>query len=154
METTQAPAPTITRAGTTPATRHKLFLNLPVADLQRSIQFFEALGFAFNPAFTGPTATCMLIGEDAYAMLLTHEHLAGYSDRPLANPREAATGAHYALTVDSREEVDAIVERALANGGAGGGEPQDHGFMYTSSFYDPDGHHWDVFWMDPSAIPG
>ena len=153
MSTTQAPAPTITRAGTTPATRHKLFLNLPVADLQRSVSFFEALGFAFNPQFTDATSTCMLIGEDAYAMLLTHDRLAGYSERPLADPR-AVTGAHYALSVDDREEVDAMVERALAAGGASAGEPQDHGFMYGSGFYDPDGHHWDVFWMDPSAIPG
>ncbi|HLA64548.1 MAG TPA: VOC family protein [Rhodothermales bacterium] len=154
METTQAPAPTITRAGTTPATRHKLFLNLPVADLQRSISFFEALGFAFNPAFTDATATCMLIGEDAYAMLLSHERFAGYSDGPLADPRAAATGAHYALTVDSREDVDAMVERALASGGSAAGEPEDHGFMYSASFHDPDGHRWDVFWMDPAAIPG
>ena len=153
MSTTQAQAPTITRAGTTPATRHKLFLNLPVADLQRSVSFFEALGFAFYPQFTDATATCMLIGEDVYAMLLTHDRLAGYSERPLADPREV-TGAHYALSVDRREEVDAMVERALAAGGVRAGEPQDHGFMYDSSFYDPDGHHWDVFWMDPSAIPG
>ncbi len=153
METTQTPAPTITRSGTAPATRHKLFLNLPVTDLQRSIRFFEALGFAFNPGFTDATATCMLIGEDAYAMLLSHERFAALG-RPLADPREAGTGAHYALSVDNREDVDAMVAAAVAHGGTPGGEPQDHGFMYGSSFYDPDGHQWDVFWMDPAAIPG
>ena len=129
-----------------------LFLNLPVADLQRSIAFFEALGFAFNPQFTDATATCMLIGEDAYAMLLTPERLVGYSDHPLADPRSVVTGAHYALTVDSREDVDAMVERALTAGGQPAGAPQDHGFMYLRSFYDLDGHGWEVMWMDPGFV--
>jgi hypothetical protein len=152
MSTTQAPSPAITNAGTTPATRHKLFVNIPVADLQRSIVFFEALGFRFNPHFTDATATCMLVGEDAYFMLLTRERFAGFSRRPASDPA-AETGALYALSVDSRAEVDAMVQRALAAGGAPAAEPQDHGFMYGSSFYDPDGHHWEVFWMDPGAIP-
>ena len=153
MSTAQAPAPTITNAGTTPATRHKLFVNIPVADLQRSIVFFEALGFAFNPQFTDATATCMLVGEDAYFMLLDRERFAGFSKRPAGDPR-AQTSALFALSVDSRDAVDAMVARALAAGGAPALDPQDHGFMYGHSFYDLDGHHWEVFWMDPSAIPG
>jgi hypothetical protein len=157
MSTTQAPAPapapTIANAGDRPATRHKLFVNVPVADLQRSIGFFEALGFAFNPHFTDATATCMLVGEDAYFMLLTRERFAGFTARPAADPR-AQTGALFALSVDSREAVDAMVHKAVAAGGSHAVDPQDHGFMYGWSFYDLDGHHWEVFWMDPSAIPG
>jgi predicted lactoylglutathione lyase len=150
---TTAAAPTITNAGTEPATRHKLFVNLPVDDLQRTITFFEALGFCFNPQSTDASATCMLIGEDAYAMLLTKEKFAGFSGRPLGDALQQ-TGAIIALSVDRREDVDAMVEKALAAGGHRAVDPVYHGFMYGSSFYDLDGHHWEVFWMDPSAIPG
>ena len=153
MSTTQAPAPTITNAGTTPATRHKVFVNIPVNDLQRAITFFEALGFRFNPQFTDATATCMLVGDDAYFMLLDRERFAGFSKRGVADPR-TATGAMYALSVSSREEVDAMVEKAIAAGGSEAAELQDHGFMYGWSFYDLDGHHWEVFWMDPSFVQG
>lgn len=144
--------PTITNAGWTPATRHKLFVNLPVADLQRAIVFFEALGFRFNPHFTDPTATCMLVGEDAYFMLLTRERFATFTHRPTSDPRER-TAALYALSVDSRAAVDAMVHQAIAAGGTHAVEPQDHGFMYGWSFHDLDGHHWEVFWMDPAALP-
>jgi predicted lactoylglutathione lyase len=152
MSTTQAPAPTIANAGTTPATRHKLFVNIPVGDLQRSITFFEALGFRFNPHFTDATGTCMLVGEDAYFMLLTKDRFAGFSGRPLGDP-QAQTSALFALSVDSREAVDAMVRTALAAGGSPAVDPMDHGFMYGWSFRDPDGHHFEVFWMDPAAIP-
>lgn len=147
------PAPTIRHAGTTPRTRHKLFVNLPVRDLQRSIDFFEALGFAFNPQFTDDTATCMLVGEDAYFMLLTPDRFTGFTKRPLGDPFEE-TGAMFAISVESREAVDAMVRRALASGGAQASDPQDHGFMYGWSFRDPDGHHWEPFWMDPAAVSG
>lgn len=152
MSTTQAPAATITNAGTTPATPHKLFVNIPVGDLQRSITFFEALGFRFNPQFTDASATCMLVGEDAYFMLLETERFVGFSKRPVGDPR-TETSAMFSLSVDSREEVDAMVRKALAAGGTEAVEPEDHGFMYEWSFYDLDGHHWGVFWMDPSGIP-
>ena len=152
MSTTQAPVPTITNAGSTPRTRHKLFVNIPVGDLQRSITFFEALGFRFNPHFTDATATCMLVGEDAYFMLLTKDRFAGFSGRPVGDP-QAQTGALYALSVESREDVDAMVRKALAAGGSPAVDPMDHGFMYGWSFRDPDGHHFEVFWMDPAAIP-
>jgi uncharacterized protein len=153
MSTTQAPAPTITNAGTRPTTPHKLFVNIPVSDLQRSITFFEALGFTFNAQFTDATATCMLVGEDAYFMLLTKERFAGFSKRPVGDPRRE-TGALFALSVNSRDEVDVMVQKAVAAGGSHAVEPQDHGFMYGWSFYDLDGHHWEVFWMDPAAIQG
>ena len=153
MSTAQSPVPTITNAGTTPATRHKLFVNIAVSDLQRSITFFEALGFRFNPQFTDATGTCMLVGEDAYFMLLDRERFTGFSKRPLGDPKRE-TNALFALSVTSREEVDAMVRKAVAAGGSHAVEPQDHGFMYGWSFYDPDGHHWEVFWMDPAAIGG
>lgn len=153
MSTAQAPVPIITNAGSRPATRHKLFVNVPVADLQRSIRFFEALGFAFSPQFTDATATCMLVGEDAYFMLLTEERFAGFSKQPVPD-RAAGLGSLFTVSVDSREAVDAMVRAALAaGGGAHAAEPEDHGFMYDWSFLDPDGHGWGVFWMDPAALP-
>jgi hypothetical protein len=145
-------APVITNEGWAPATRHKLFVNIPVADLQRSIRFFEALGFRFNRHFTDATGTCMLVGEDAYFMLLTRERFGSFSRQPVPDAR-AHTAALYALSVDSRGAVDAMVHAALAHGGAPAVDPQDHGFMYGWSFRDPDGHHWEVFWMDPAALP-
>jgi uncharacterized protein len=153
MSTTQPPAPKLTNPGTKPATARKLFVNIPVNDLQRSIEFFEALGFTFNAQFTDATATAMLVGEDAYFMLLTREKFESFSKRPIGDPRKATT-ALYALGVNSRAEVDAMVNKAVAKGGSHALEPQDHGFMYGWSFYDLDGHHWEVFWMDPSVPVG
>ena len=151
MSTTQSSAPTIRNAGTRPLTPHKLFVNIPVNDLQRSIDFFEALGFTFNAQFTDATATAMLVGEDAYFMLLTKEKFASFAKRPIGDVSKT-TSALYALGVESRAAVDEMVHTAVANGGSHALEPQDHGFMYGWSFYDPDGHHWEVFWMDPSVV--
>jgi len=128
-------------------------VNIPVRDLQRSIEFFEGLGFTFNTQFTDATATCMLVGEDAYFMLITTERFKDFSKRPVGDARKE-TGALFAISVDSRDEVDALVEKAIAAGGSRAADPQDHGFMYVRSFYDLDGHHWEVLWMDPSAIQG
>ncbi len=153
MSTTQTAAPTIRNAGTKPRTPHKLFVNIPVNDLQRSIDFFEALGFTFNQQFTDATATAMLVGEDAYFMLLTKEKFATFSKRPIPDTRQQ-TGALFALSVESREAVDEMVRKAVAAGGSHAVDPQDHGFMYGWSFYDLDGHHWEVFWMDPAAVQG
>ncbi len=153
MATTEIGKPTIRRAATRAAAPRKLFVNIPVADVQRSIEFFESLGFSFNPQFTDATAACMLVGEDAYFMLLAKDKFASFSKRPTDDPRRD-TAAILAFSVSSRAEVDDVVRRALAAGGARAAEPQDHGFMYGWSFYDPDGHHWEVFWMDPAAING
>jgi uncharacterized protein len=152
MTTTQS-VPTIRNAGTKPATPRKLFVNVPVRDLQRSIDFFETLGFTFNTQFTDANATSMLVGEDAYFMLLTADYFKEFSKRPVGDPRKE-TNALFAITVNSREEVDALVKKAISAGGSHAGDPKDHGFMYQSSFYDLDGYHWEVFWMDPSAING
>jgi uncharacterized protein len=153
MPTTQAPAPTIKNAGTKPLNPRKLFVNIPVSDIQRSIAFFEALGFTFNAQFTDATATCMLVGEDAYFMLVSPEKFASFSERPAGDPRKETT-ALFSISAESRATVDALVNAAVAAGGARAGEPQDHGFMYEWSFYDLDGYGWGVFWMDPSAIQG
>ena len=152
MSATQQ-VPQLNNAGTRPAVPHKLFVNIPVSDLQRSITFFEALGFTFNAQFTDATATCMLVGEDAYFMLLTRERFASFTSRTVGEPWDE-TSAMFALSVNSRAEVDEMVRNAVDAGGANAMEPQDHGFMYGWSFYDLDGHHWEVFWMDPAAING
>jgi uncharacterized protein len=153
MSTTETAGPTIRNAGTRATTPRKLFVNLPVRDLQRSIEFFETLDFAFNTQFTDATGTCMLVGEDAYFMLMTAEKFRSFTKRPTGDAQRE-TSALFAITVDSRDEVDRLVEKALGAGATLASEPQDHGFMYVRSFYDLDGHHWEVFWMDPSAIQG
>ncbi|HUF66877.1 MAG TPA: VOC family protein [Gemmatimonadaceae bacterium] len=153
MISTQTDTPRIRNAGTGPAVPHKLFVNIPVNDLQRSIDFFEALGFAFNPQFTDATATCMMVGDDAYFMLLTNEKFREFSRRAIPDTL-SETGALFAISVGSREEVDGMVKKAIAAGGANALDPQDHGFMYGWSFYDVDGYHWEVFWMDPNAVNG
>ncbi|HKS05900.1 MAG TPA: VOC family protein [Gemmatimonadaceae bacterium] len=151
MTTAQAAGPTIRNAGSKAAQPHKLFVNIPVSDLQRSIEFFEALGFTFNTQFTDATATCMIVGEDAYFMLLTKDKFTEFSKRPVGDPQKE-TRALYAISVNSRAEVDAMVKTAVASGGRVAGEPQDHGFMFQRSFYDIDGYHWEVFWMDPAVV--
>jgi uncharacterized protein len=153
MSTSDAAAPTITNMGTAPLTPRKLFVNIPVRNLQRSIVFFETLGFAFNTQFTDASSTCMLVGADAYFMLLETGRFASFSKKPSGDAR-TETNALFAISADSREAVDALCTTALASGGTPAAEAQDHGFMYGRSFYDLDGHHWEVFWMDASAVTG
>lgn len=153
MSTAPAAAPIITNTGTAPIKARKLFVNIPVNDLQKAIVFFEQLGFAFNTQFTDASATCMLVGSDAYFMLMVKDRFAGFSKKPNGDSLKE-TNALFALSADSREEVDAMHAKALAAGGSKAADPVDHGFMYGQSFYDLDGHHWEVFWMDQSAING
>ncbi len=134
------------------ATPRKLFVNLPVKDLKRSVDFFTKLGFEFNPQFTDENATCMIISEEAYVMLLVEPYFEGFLKKPLGDFANT-TSALLAIGARSREEVDQIVKTALENGGAPANDPPDHGFMYQATFLDPDGHHWEVVWMDPSAMP-
>src|SRR3954454_10730916 len=117
MSATQAPAPRLTNVGTKPATPRKLFVNIPVSDLQRSIDFFEKLGFTFNAQFTDATATAMLVGEDAYFMLLTREKFESFSKRPVGDPAKQTT-AMYALGVDSRAAGVEVVKTAVPHGRA------------------------------------
>ena len=136
---------------TTPAHAGRmLFVNMPVADLERSKAFFANLGFGFNPNFTDETAACMLVGEHAFVMLLSREKFAEFSKLPIADPATHAL-ALYSFSVTSREEVDAVGAAALAAGATEADDAEDYGFMYSRSFFDLDGHGWQVMWMDPLA---
>jgi uncharacterized protein len=136
---------------TTPAHPGRmLFVNIPVADLERSKAFFAKLGFSFNPNFTDETAACMLVGEQASFMLLSHKKFAEFAKLPMADPA-THTLALYCFSVSSRQEVDAVAEAALAAGGVEADGLEDYGFMCSRSFFDLDGHGWQVMWMDPAA---
>jgi predicted lactoylglutathione lyase len=133
------------------ATGRKMFVNLAVRDLERSKAFFSALGFAFNPKFTDEKAACMIVSDDAFVMLLTEPFFKTFTKRQLCDTRSHTEGL-FALSCDSRAEVDDTVKKAVAAGGKPAMDPVDHGFMYAASFYDLDGHHWEVLWMDPRAV--
>jgi predicted lactoylglutathione lyase len=127
-----------------------LFVSIPVADLERSKAFFAELGFSYDPGFTGATAACMLVGEHASVMLLSREKFAEFAKLPIADPT-THTLSLYCFSVSSRDEVDAVSTAALAAGGSEADGAEDYGFMYTRSFFDLDGHGWQVMWMDPAA---
>ena len=132
-------------------TPRKIFVNLAVADLERSVAFFSELGFSFDPRFTDETATCMVVSDEAYVMLLLEDRFADFTEKHIADAKVQAE-AILALSASSREEVDELADKALAAGGGQAGDPQDMGFMYTRSFLDPDGHQWELVWMDPSTV--
>jgi predicted lactoylglutathione lyase len=128
-----------------------IFVNLPVADLTRSVNFFTDLGFTFNSQFTDENATCMVVSEQAFVMLLARPFFSTFVTKDVADPA-TTTGAILGISASSREEVDALVDKALALGGTPAKEPQDEGYMYGRSFHDPDGHAWEVMWMDPGVV--
>ena len=127
-----------------------LFVNIPVADLERSKAFFAKLGFSYHPGFTDETAACMLVGEHAFVMLLGRERFAEFAKLPIADAT-THTLALYCYSVSSRDEVDTVSAAALAAGGTEVDDAEDFGFMYSRSFFDLDGHGWQVMWMDPVA---
>ena len=129
----------------------KLFVNLAVRDVKKAMDFFAALGFTFNPRFTDDNAACMVISDEAFVMLLAEPFFRTFTRREPCDTSRQTEGL-FALSCASRQEVDAVVSKAIAAGGTHAMDPQDHGFMYAWSFYDPDGHHWEVVWMDPSAV--
>ncbi len=129
----------------------KIFVNLPVQDLKKSIDFFTKLGFSFNPQFTDETATCMIVGEDIFVMLLTHAKFKSFTPKPICDATKS-TEVLVCLSCESRDKVDDIVRKALAAGGTTYSQPQDHGFMYAHGFQDLDGHIWELVYMEPSAI--
>ena len=129
----------------------QIFVNLPVADLKKSIAFYEALGWKNNPQFTDDTGACMVISDTIYVMLLTHPKFKAFTPRIVSDAFNY-TEVMNALSVNSKEEVHSMMEKVLANGGSEIRDPQDYGFMFSRSFGDPDGHIWEMFWMDPSAI--
>ena len=130
----------------------QIFVNLPIQDMERSKAFFAALGFTFNPQFTNDQGACMVIGEGIHAMLLVQPFFQTFTKKPVANAKET-TEVLVCLSCESRAEVDALVGKALAAGGTAPNAPQDHGFMYGHGFEDPDGHVWELVWMDPATTP-
>ena len=131
-----------------------IFINLPITDLARSAAFYAALGATKNPKFSDEASACMVLSETIHVMLLTHEKYRHFTSRPIADAR-ATSAALIALSFDTRDEVNATVDRAVAAGGQADPNPkQDHGFMYGRSVQDPDGHVWEIFWMDPAAAGG
>ncbi|MCL6663703.1 VOC family protein [Paenibacillus amylolyticus] len=130
----------------------QIFVNLPVQNLKKSVEFFTKVGFEFDANFTDESATCMIIGENIYAMLLVEERFQSFISKKISNAADT-TEVIVALSVDSREQVDVIVQAALDAGAKPSNEPQDHGFMYGWSFQDLDDHLWEVSYMDLSAFP-
>ncbi|BFV55525.1 VOC family protein [Kitasatospora sp. CMC57] len=128
-----------------------IFVNLPVTDLDKSIRFFEAMGYSFNPQFTDETASCLVISDTIYAMLVTEARFKDFTKKPIADAT-AASEVIVALSADSRAEVDELVDRAMAAGAKPAIDPMDLGFMYSRSFQDLDGHQWEYVWMDEAAM--
>jgi predicted lactoylglutathione lyase len=127
-----------------------IFVNLAVRDLKKSKAFFSSLGFTYNPTFTDDKAACMIVSDKAFVMLLEEPFFRSFTTRELCDTSRQTEGL-FALSCASRGEVDDLVGKAIAAGGSHAMPPQDHGFMYGRSFYDVDGHHWEVLWMDPKA---
>ena len=128
-----------------------IFVNLPVKSIEASVGFFTRLGFEFNAQFTDEKATCMVLSDHAYVMLLVEDLFRTFTSKDLCDPF-AQIEAIFAVSAQSREEVDELVNRALLAGAQPANDPQDHGFMYGRSFQDLDGHLWEVVWMDPDAV--
>lgn len=129
-----------------------IFVNLPVANLQKSMAFYAAMGFTNNPQFTDETAACMVLSETIYVMLLTHDKWKSFTDRPI--PDAGSSEVMLALTCVDHDAVNALVDAgAKAGGSADVNPPQDHGFMFQRTIIDPDGHLWEPFFMDMSAMP-
>jgi predicted lactoylglutathione lyase len=128
----------------------KIFVNLAVRDLRKSMDFFRKLGFTFNAQFTNETAACMIISEDIYVMLLTEDKFKTFTPKQICNATKS-TEVLVCLSSASRDEVNEMVYKAVAAGGTTYKEPEDHGFMYGHGFQDLDGHIWELAFMEPSA---
>ena len=130
---------------------NKIFVNLPVKDLDKSMGFFKAIGFSFNPQFTDKTAACMVMSDDIYAMLLTHDKVKEFSKKEIADAHKT-TEVLTALAVENKAKVHQLADNALKAGAKETYPPKDYGFMFARSFEDPDGHIWEVFWMDQAQV--
>jgi len=128
----------------------KMFVNLPVKDLKKSIGFFTKLGFTFNPQFSDETATCMIVSEDIFVMLLTHDKFKSFTPKTICDATKS-TEVLVCLSCESRENVDDMVRQAVDAGGTTYNQPQDHGFMYGHGFQDLDGHIWELIYMRSSG---
>ena len=131
----------------------KIFVNLPVNDLNKSIKFFGKLGFTFNPQFTDETATCMIVSENIFVMLLTRDKFKTFTPKDICDAT-TSTEVLVCLSSESRERVNDMVRKAVAAGGSTFKKPQDHGFMYEHGFQDLDGHIWELVYMEPGAVAG
>ena len=129
----------------------KIFVNLPVKNLDKSIAFFTQLGFTFNPQFTDETATCMIVNEHIFVMLLTEAKFKTFTPKTISDAKKH-TEVLTALLLESREKVEDMIRNAVAAGGSTYSEPQDYGFMYQHGFQDLDGHMWEPFFMDPNHV--
>jgi predicted lactoylglutathione lyase len=129
----------------------KIFVNLPVKDLDQSVEFFTKLGFSFNAQFTDETATCMIVSEDIFVMLLTHDKFKTFTPKDICDATKS-TEVLVCLSAESRDAVDTMVRQAVAAGGSTYNAPQDYGFMYSHGFQDLDGHIWELAYMEPDAI--
>lgn len=129
----------------------KIFVTLPVKDLKNSIRFYEALGYKQNPQFSGETAASIVISDAIYVMLGTHDTFKKLTPKEIADPTKVCH-VLISLSCESRSAVEDLMANALAAGGSQAHDPEDHGFMYQHGFYDPDGHGWGLFWMDPAAV--
>jgi uncharacterized protein len=130
----------------------KIFVNLPVKDLDRSVAFFTKLGYTFNPAFMDENATCMVVSEDIYVMLLVEPYFQTFTKKEIPDTSKTSE-VTICFSAESRAEVEEMVKKALDAGGTIPREPQEYPFMYGHSFEDLDGHIWEIMWMDPSAVP-
>jgi predicted lactoylglutathione lyase len=129
----------------------QIFVNLPVKNLNRSVEFFTNLGFNFNQQFTDDTATCMIVNDDIFVMLLTEEKFKTFTPKEICDAKKY-TEVLVCLSCESRAKVDEMVQKAVAAGGATYKKAQDHGFMYEHGFQDLDGHIWELVYMEPSAV--
>jgi uncharacterized protein len=129
----------------------KIFVNLPAKDLNKTIEFFTKLGFKFNPQFTDENATCMIVGEDIFVMLLVEKFFKTFTKKEICDTSKN-TEVIVALSVEGREKVDQMINKAIEAGGRESREPQDHGWMYGRSFEDINGHIWEIIYMDESAL--
>jgi predicted lactoylglutathione lyase len=128
-----------------------IFVNLPVKDLNRSVDFFTKLGYTFNAQFTDENATCMVISDAIYVMLLVEPFFKTFTNKEIADATKS-TEVIVSLSAESRDEVDALVRKAVDAGATTIKEPIDQGFMYGHGFQDLDGHLWETMWMDPAAV--
>ncbi len=129
----------------------QIFVNLSVKDLNKSVEFFTSLGFSFNPQFTDETATCMIVSDDIFVMLLTEAKFKMFTPKEICDTKKY-TEVLVCLSCESRAKVDEMVRKAVAAGGTTYKEPDDHGFMYGHGFQDPDGHIWELVYMEPAAV--
>lgn len=134
------------------STPTQIFVNLPVKNIERSRAFFSALGYSFNPQFSNDSALSMIVSDTIYVMLLAEPFFQTFTAKPIADATKS-TEVLVCLSCGSRAEVDALVAKALAAGGTAPRAPQDHGFMYGHGFEDPDGHIWELVYMEPGAVP-